>query len=254
MRKSLMASVLEIVEANSKLRDRLALFEIGPIFLMGEEGVLPEEQLRLVLVLTGPNQHPSWGGGEKVQMDFYDLKGVVDKLLNGLHVEDVGYETGKHPLFHPGKTAQIMAGEKRLGDFGELHPLVQEKYDFSAAPVLAATFNLEVLMAEVPPRHEVAPVPAYPPVLEDLAFIVEEAVPAVAVQKMIAQTGGKILSQVRLFDVYRGEQIGSGMKSLAYSLMYQDQDRTLTDDEVAKLRNKIVRRLENELGAKLRDN
>ena len=94
--------------------------------------------------------------------------------------------------------------------------------------------------------------PTFPPVLEDLALVVDEAVPAEKVEALIRQTGGKLLTDVQLFDVFRSEQIGAGKKSLAYQLTYQAPDRTLTDDEVTQLRNKIIKRLEHELGAKLR--
>jgi phenylalanyl-tRNA synthetase beta chain len=107
-------------------------------------------------------------------------------------------------------------------------------------------------MDVVPDRFEAQPVPSYPPVLEDIALIVDEDIPAAKVEALIAQTGGKTVTDVALFDVYRGDQIGKGKKSLAYSLTYQVEDRTLTDEEVAKIRNKIVKRLEKELGAKLR--
>jgi phenylalanyl-tRNA synthetase beta chain len=136
---------------------------------------------------------------------------------------------------------------------GELHPVVHSRYDFSDAPVLAAVFYLDTLYQAVPARHEVGMISTYPPVLEDIAVIVDESIPAGQVDFLIRQTGGKNLADARLFDIYRSEQIGAGKKSLAYSLTYQAEDRTLTDDEVAKLRRKIVGRLEREVGAKLRD-
>ncbi|HEY2980042.1 MAG TPA: hypothetical protein VGJ22_02580, partial [Anaerolineales bacterium] len=102
------------------------------------------------------------------------------------------------------------------------------------------------------PAYGIEPVPDFPPVLEDIAVIVDESVPAARVEGLIRQTGGATLSAVRLFDVFRGEQIGAGKKSLAYSLTYQAPDKTLTDAEAAAIRNKIVKRLEQEVGAKLR--
>jgi phenylalanyl-tRNA synthetase beta chain len=145
----------------------------------------------------------------------------------------------------------VLMGEKSLGVFGELHPLVQENYDF-VAPVLAADFDLEAILETLQLGHETRPVSEFPPVLEDIAVIVDEALPADHVEFLIRQTGGNTLAAVRLFDVFRGEQIGTGKKSLAYSLTYQSFDKTLTDADAAQIRNKIVRRLEQELGAKLR--
>ena len=111
---------------------------------------------------------------------------------------------------------------------------------------------MATLMASVPALFDVSAIPDQPPVLEDIALIVDEDIPAAEVEFLIRQTGGDTLTGIRLFDIYRGEQIGEGKKSLAYSLTYQSAERTLTDKEVAKLRNKIVRRLEKELGVNLR--
>ncbi|MBN2501121.1 MAG: phenylalanine--tRNA ligase subunit beta, partial [Anaerolineales bacterium] len=251
LRKSVLASVLEIVEANTRIRPHIAVFEIGPIFLSSESGSLPDEFTRLSLALAGPRELPTWQGADDTAMDFYDLKGVVETLLDGLHIQGARYELCENPIYHPGKCARVMLGDKQLGVIGELHPLVQEQYNFGA-PVQAGDFYLETILEVIPERYEVSDVAAYPPVLEDLAVVVDETLPAVQVEELILQTGGKLVTGVQLFDVYRGEQIGKGKKSLAYSITYQDPDRTLTDKEVAKQRAKIVRRLENELNAKLR--
>jgi len=252
MRKSLISSVLEIIERNSHIRDLIAIFEIGYIYLASEEGSLPDELPRLAIAMTGPRNVPDWQGADTELLDFYDLKGIVEKTLAGLHISDVSYKSHKHPVFHPGKCAVIVIGEKQVGVMGELHPEVQDNYDFPESPVLGATIYLDTLKELIPPHYEVSAVSPYPAVLEDIALVVDEDIPADKVEGLIAQTGGRTVSEVRLFDVYRGEQIGAGKKSLAYNLTYQAEDRTLTDEEVAKLRDKIVKRLEREIGAKLR--
>jgi phenylalanyl-tRNA synthetase beta chain len=252
MRKSLMASMFEIVESNARISDRIAIFEIGYVYLASEEGELPDEHLRLGITMTGPRNLPAWQGADTGLMDFYDLKGVVEGLLDGLHIKDVHYIQHKHPIFHPGKCASIEVAGKQVGVMGEVNPLVHAQYDFSDAPVLGAFFYLDMLFQAAPTLHEVSLVSTYPPVLEDIALVVDASLPAAEVEAMILQTGGTALTEVRLFDVYQGEQIGKGKKSLAYSLTYQAEDRTLTDKEVARLRNKIVGRLERELGAQLR--
>ena len=117
--------------------------------------------------------------------------------------------------------------------------------------MLVAEFDLETLRA-LYPTYGITPVPEFPPVLEDIAVIVDESVAASRLETLIRQTGGKSVTNVRLFDVYRGDQIGAGKKSLAYSLTYQAIDKTMTDAEAAAIRNKIVKRLEQEVGAKLR--
>ncbi len=250
LRRSLLASVLEIVERNARLYPSLAFFEVGPVFAPNGDD-LPDEPRKLALALTGRRSAPAWDVKDSPNMDFFDLKGRIESLLAGLRLTDIAYTPGDHPAFHPGKCAEVRAGDEVLGVFGELHPLVQEKYEFGDAPVLAAEFDLAALRA-AQPDYEIEPVPAFPPVLEDIAVIVDESIPAAQVEALIRQTGGRMLAEARLFDVYRGEQIGAGKKSLAYALTYQAPDRTLTDKEAAKLRNKIVRRLEQEIGAQLR--
>jgi phenylalanyl-tRNA synthetase beta chain len=135
---------------------------------------------------------------------------------------------------------------------GEISPLVKLNYKMPDSPIIAAILDVQSLLSEVDDLYNVEPIPDQPPVLEDLALVVDEGVPAQTVQALIEQTGGKILTEVRLFDLYRGEQLGEGKKSLAYSLVYQHPEKTLTDKEVLAIRNKIVKRLEKELGAQLR--
>jgi phenylalanyl-tRNA synthetase beta chain len=252
MRRSLLSAVLDTLERNVRLRERLALFELGPVFLPKGEGQLPDEPRRLAIVMSGQRQAPAWDQSSKQQMDFYDLKGVVEAMLEALHVNGAKFEPVENPSFHPGKTAQLTVGETVIGVLGELHPLVKENYDFLNPVVLAADFDLEALSTVIPWSYISRAVPEYPPVLEDLAVIVEEAVPAAKVEEAIRQGGGKLLTKVRLFDVFRGAQIGEGKKSLAYALAYQNPEKTLTDTDAAQIRQRIVKRLEQELGAKLR--
>jgi phenylalanyl-tRNA synthetase beta chain len=185
-------------------------------------------------------------------MDFFDLKGIVERVLSGLHISGVSYESGSHPSFHPGKCARVLIEHKQTGVLGELHPQVTKNYDMPETALLAAEFNLDAIIEAVPAHFDIGSIPTQPPILEDIALIVNENVPAAEVEKLIRQTGGRTITDVNLFDVYRGDQIGVGKKSLAYSLTYQNPERTLTDKDAAKLRNKIVKRLESELGARLR--
>ena len=251
MRHSVLNSVLETVERNSHIRQRLGLFEVGPIFMSSEAGDLPDELQRLAMVITGPRSLPGWQGADTEPMDFYDLKGIIVSLMDQLHI-DFHVEPGEHPSLHPGKCARLLVGENQLGIFGELHPLVHEQYDFSSFPILAAELNMDMLVGLIPDRYDMQPVPAYPPVLEDLAVIVDENIPAEKVADVIRQGAGRLVTNITLFDVYRGSQIGKDKKSLAYSLTYQSADKTLTDNDVAQVRQRIIRRLDQELGAKLR--
>ena len=251
MRHSVLNSVLESIERNAHIRSRMAVFEIGPIFMASEAGERPEELQRLAIVMTGPRDLPGWQKPSIEAMDFYDLKGVITSLMEQLHIE-FQVEPTSHPTFHPGKCSRILVGEQQMGVFGELHPLVHERYDFSPNPILAADINLDVLITLIPERHTMQPVAAFPPVLQDLALVVDEEIPARRVAEVIKLGAGRILTDLTLFDVYRSDQIGKGKKSLAYSLTYQAADKTLTDNDVNQIRLRIIRRLDQELGAKLR--
>ncbi|MFL7868805.1 MAG: phenylalanine--tRNA ligase subunit beta [Anaerolineales bacterium] len=250
LRRSLLSSVLDALEKNVRLREGLELFEIGPVFEPnGSE--LPDEISKLAIAMTGQREETAWDVKASPVMDFYDLKGRLERLLAGFRFSNVSYDPiDSVPYLHPGKAAEVKVDGKTIGVFGELHPLVKDKYEFEEYPVLVAEFDLASMRA-VESEYELQPVPEVPPVLEDIALILDESIPAAHVEALIRQTGGKVLTDVKLFDVYRGEQIGAGKKSLAYSLTYQ-AEKTLTDKEAAAIRNKIVRRLENELSAKLR--
>jgi phenylalanyl-tRNA synthetase beta chain len=249
LRRSVLASVLESAEKNARA-ESIAMFEIGPVFVPVEDG-LPDEPHRLAILMTGLRNATSWDVKESAPLDFFDMKGRIEHLLSGLRYTGASYSAiDSVSYLHPGKAAQVKLNEQVVGIFGELHPLVKEKYEFGTSPVIVAEFDLDTLY-KASPSYGVTPVPEVPPVLEDIAVIVDESVPAERIEGLIRQTGGKTVTQVRLFDVYRGEQSGAGKKSLAYSLTYQS-DRTLTDAEAAAIRTKIVKRLEHEVGAKLR--
>jgi phenylalanyl-tRNA synthetase beta chain len=185
-------------------------------------------------------------------MDFYDLKGLVQELLTGLHISGASYVPSAHPLYHPGRAAALVLGELEIGVFGELHPLVREKFDLPERVVLVGEFDLDALLAHVSAMFATRPLSRYPVVVQDLAVVVDESVAAERVATLIRQTGGELLQRAVLFDVYRGEPIPAGSKSLAYGLTFQALDRTLSDADASKIREKIVNRLKRELGAELR--
>jgi phenylalanyl-tRNA synthetase beta chain len=253
MRQDLLASMLDIVEKNYRNRERVALFELGPEFIpVSEAKDQVDERLRLCLILTGARTHLSWQNPDQEEMDYYDLKGLLEGLFDALHIGEVSFSSDQAPSFHPGKCAKVEKGDNKIGLMGEINPLVMQNYKLPDSPLIAAILDVDPLLAEVDDLYDVEPIPDQPPILEDLALVVDEDIPAQSVQAMIEQTGGKMLTEVRLFDLYRGEQVGEGKKSLAYSLVYQHPEKTLTDKEVLAIRNKIVKRLEKELGAQLR--
>ncbi|MBL8110547.1 MAG: phenylalanine--tRNA ligase subunit beta [Anaerolineales bacterium] len=250
MRRSLLASLLENVEKNARA-ESISMFEIGSVFEPNKNN-LPNEPRKLAIAMTGLRTQTAWDVKDSASFDFYDMKGRLELLLSGLRLSGISYNTPTDSslFLHPGKSAQVSVNGQTVGVFGELHPLVKEKYDFEDSPVIVAEFDLDTLR-NLQPTYGVTPVSEFPPVLEDIAIIVDESVAAERVESLIKQTGGKIVTRVRLFDVYRDEKIGAGKKSLAYSLTYQSE-KTMTDAEAATIRTKIVKRLEHEVGAKLR--
>jgi phenylalanyl-tRNA synthetase beta chain len=252
LRHNLLASLLEIAESNARFRKRLALYEIGPVYLAAEGDPLPEEPLRLAILMSGPREHHHWTGSSTDLMDFFDLKGIIQGLFENLHLEALSFESTTHPSFHPGKTARIQLGGTQIGVMGELHPLVKQQYDLNPPPILAAELNLEPVLSRVSSVISIRPVKSYPPVLEDLAIVVDDVILAEQVESVIRAAGGELLEEVELFDVYRGEQVGEGKKSLAFALTYQAADRTLTDEEVGGIRQRVITQLGKTLGATLR--
>ena len=252
LRRSLLASVLEALERNIRQRERLLLFEIGPVFHPRENELLPDEPARLAVALSGLRHPSAWDTETQANFDFFDLKGIIEGLLQALHIDEYSFTTDSQASFHPGKCALLTIGDEKIGWMGELHPKVMENYDFLEAPVLATDLDLELLYTLSPRDFVAAPLTAYPPVIEDLAMIVSEETSSAEIKKVIYTSGGFLLKQVDLFDIFRGEQIGEGKKSMAYRLTYQAPNRTLTDKDVGKLRVRIIKQLEKELSAKVR--
>ncbi len=261
MRHSVRNRVMEHAAHNSKPQPRGRMCEGGAVYLAptggpGELSILPQERPQLAIVMTGPREDGGWLPAVTAPVDFFDLKGVVESLLTGLHVAEATFAPGQHPAWFRGRTAEVRVNGQLIGLMGQLHPQVVKAYGIQLLdddqPVLAADFDLAALLAQTPDGHVIRSVPRFPPIQQDIAVVVEESVPAEQVQSLFLQTGGELLAGAQLFDVFRGEQIGAGNKSLAYSLTFQADDRTLTDKAVAKQQAKIVARLERELGAKLR--
>ncbi len=255
MRHTILASALEATAANSRHAERIALFEIGEVYIAGEDELLPDELTRLAIVMTGKRTAGEWGHNDGATFDFLDLKGVLDAFFADLHVA-VTYEAATHPTYRPGRTARLLVGERQIGMTGELHPGVVKGFEMRVErgqPVLAADIDLEALLPLIPDTYRYTSLPAFPPIREDLALVVDTSVPAAAVEEALRRSGGALLRDVALFDVYEGGRLPSGKKSLAYHLTFQAPNRTLTDEDVSKQRGRLLKLLDQQLGAKLRE-
>jgi len=183
--------------------------------------------------------------------DFFDIKGIVEGLLDECGVSDYAIDRTDHPTFHPGQSAEIRVKGEHLCILGEVHPEVLENYDL---PYKAYLFELDfdrlVEAAEVTKRFE--PLPIYPSVNRDLAVVLNADVPSSQPTEIIQSAGGELVKSVRLFDVYAGESIPDGKKSLAYAIEYHSKTETLTDAIVDRVHGEIVEALERGVGAELR--
>jgi phenylalanyl-tRNA synthetase beta chain len=264
MRRTLMPGALRTAWSNLRYLDRVAIFEIGRIhFASGEPDVERAETgvaepRHLSILVTGMRRPLWWEKGEAglEETDYLDLKGIVDALLESLHLEDrVSWERGQHPSFHPGRCAVVMYDDREVGLLGEVHPLVREAFDLPDRPVLLLEWDLELLLeaaAAAASSKYIGTLSTYAPVYEDLALVVDEEMPAVKVRRALLQAGHPLVRSATLFDVYRGEQVGAGKKSLAFALSYQAPNRSLSEHDVTKLRQRLIKAVERELGAKLR--
>ncbi len=252
LRRTLLPGLLRTARANLRFVERVAIFEVGRVFHARPDQPLPAEPRRVAALLTGPREASTWLAHDASPLGFFDLKGVVEALLERLHLTDVRWERFEHPVLYPGRTARLLVSGAEVGLLGELHPATRAAFDLPDQPVVVMECDLDALLAGWGRPHAMTDISAQPPVYEDLAVVVDDAVPAAQVETLIRQSGGKLLADVRLFDVYRGAQVPAGKKSLAYALTYQAPDRTLTDEDTRKVRGRIVARLERELGAVLR--
>jgi phenylalanyl-tRNA synthetase beta chain len=261
MRHSVLAGLLEVTAANLRHTQDVRLFEVGFVYLPRPGKTLPDEPRRLALVLTGRRWPEFWGesGTQPPPLDFFDLKGIIEALASDLHLPEISYRPATAAYLHPGKAAELLVRGQAVGSFGLLHPKTAEQLaeakelkELNGRELLVGELDLEAIQAAVPARYAYAPVPLYPAALRDIAVIVDESVTAEQIAKEIRAAGGALLSGVRLFDLYRGESIPAGTKSLAYALTYQADDRTLTDKEVDRAHKKIEDRLKHVLKAQIR--
>lgn len=251
LRPSLVPGLVNVLSNNYKKNiTNLGFFELGSIFESKGDNDLPDERQHLGIAVCG-KLDKSWQ--EPVQeRDFYYVKGIVEELLEALKIKNVTFEPLRDfPTLHPGRSAKILVDHETVGYIGELHPDVLEDIEILLR-VVVCELDLNALLCFAEDKIECQPLPRFPNVVRDLAVLVPENVPAVTVQEIIKQAGGELLKDCKLFDVYRGTQVPSGYRSLAYSLTFQSLERTLTDEEVSEIYEKIVQSLETLVGVRLR--
>ena len=247
MRMDLLPGLLVNASRNYRRQQRtLALFEVGRVFKDQGE-TLPREELHLGALLTEKGVR-SWYSKENI--DFFTLKGVVERMLGILGVEEVTLKRETNAkTYHPGRCGWIYGDGTLLGIIGELHPQVRNAYDIKERTYY---FELNLDNIKRAPVVKYRGLPKYPSVERDMAFIVPKKTTIAQIEEVIKGASHKKVVHHQLFDVYEGNQIGEGYKSIAYGITYQDPEKTLTDEEVSKIHQDILSALEIELDAKLR--
>ena len=246
MQTTTLPGMLGILSSNyNKRNPRAWLFEIGKEYLPTGEDTLPEEPHRLTVGLYG-------------DCDFYTLKGMIEVLLEKLGVPDVRYTRcddkciyDEKCAFHPGRSAAVYSGETPLGLFGEIHPDVQKTYGIGVR-TYAGKFDIPALFAAAVEEITYKPLPKFPAMTRDISLVCDEEVPVAELEAAIAEAVGRYLEKIELFDVYRGEQIAEGKKSVAYNIIMRAQDETLTNEQADAAMKRVVKAL-TKMGAELRD-
>jgi phenylalanyl-tRNA synthetase beta chain len=258
MRPTLVGSLLDAARYNhARGASEIAIFESGGVYRRSAaaDGGAAEHHA-LGVLLSGPLRPRSWRG-ERLEADFFSAKALLEGMLERLHVRwSAGTaDPERWPFLHPGRSAVVLAhlaedaGDGTLGFLGELHPLVAAEWDLQRSAAFA--IDLHRLAAAVPEAVRFEPFGAYPQLRQDIAITVPEGVSAARLIDIVRAAGGDRLADARVFDVYSGEQLGAGRRSLAIALSFRSLEATLTDEDVAPLRERIVAAVA-ELGGELR--
>lgn len=241
MRTTTIPSMMEALGRNySRNNEEAKLFEIGKIYLPKESvDQLPEERNIITLGM--------YGG-----VDYLDLKGIIENLIDTMGIKKYSFKReNQNPSYHPGKTALLYINKELCATLGEVHPDICDNYGIEE-PCYIAEINMDVLLHCENTEKKYKPLPKFPAVIRDIALIVDDDILVQDIEDIIKKQGGNMLEKVKLFDIYKGKQIPQGKKSIAYSIVYRLENKTLTDKEVEKVHDKILRALEYKLGAQLR--
>lgn len=232
-------SMLEALSRNYKRDNKeVKLFEISRVYIP-TQNILPDEHDKLIIGMYG-------------NVDFFDLKGIIENLLDMLGIDKAEFEREKeNNIFHPGRTARLVVRKKNAGILGEIHIDVAENYGIEER-VYVAEVDLKILYDAAKSEKYYKPLPKFPSITRDIAMLVDEETTVGEIEKVIKKEGKELIESVKLFDVYKGKQIPEGLKSVAYSIIFRAEDRTLKDEEVNKVYDSIINSLKEKFNAHLR--
>jgi phenylalanyl-tRNA synthetase beta chain len=247
MRVSLWPGLVHTLKRNlSRRQGRLRIFEQGLRFIIEDDEL---KQLNTISGLLAGSRLPEQWGAPSIGIDFHDAKGDVEALL-GLTAAEFSFAAAEHPALHPGQCARILRDGREAGWIGALHPRLVRALDLERAPLLWELDEATSFAAELPSFREIS---RYPAIRRDIAMVVDESIPVQALRDAIRSAGGALLTESKVFDVYSGDRIDSGRKSVAFGLILQESSRTLTDEEADRVVAAVVGRLASEFGARMRD-
>lgn len=252
LRLSLLPELLASLQYNiARKQADLALYELGSVYINRKKDLnsLPEEQLRIAGALTGLWMNHPWQKETKA-VDFYVVKGILEGLFDYIHLNGVQFEADEVEGMHPGRCAVLKVNGETFGFLGQLHPSLQNEYDLKDTYVF--DINLEKILEHMDKVEQFVPIPRYPSVSQDLAFVASEQVSSSDILEVIKDAGGSYLQKVDVFDVYQGEHMEKGKKSIAYRLLFQNPEATLTDEEVDQARENIITSVKEKFHAELR--
>ncbi|WP_462255740.1 phenylalanine--tRNA ligase subunit beta [Megamonas funiformis] len=253
VRTTLLSSIFDNLARNlARKNDDVALFEVGSVFFPKALPVteLPDEVVKIAGAITGRRNAQGWNQTNDM-VDFYDAKGIIEELFANLRVTRYTVEAGTHYAMHPGKTALFKKGRDVIATVGEVHPAVLSAYGITK-PVYIFELDATTVMKYMAKDLKYKALPKYPATSRDLAMLVDIDVNAADIEKAMTKAAGQNLTQITLFDVYTGKQVEEGKKSLAFSLTFQSNDKTLTDAEIDPAIEKIVVKLQKDFNANLR--
>ncbi|MDD6734808.1 MAG: phenylalanine--tRNA ligase subunit beta [Clostridiales bacterium] len=241
MRTTTLSSMLETMSYNyNRKNDTVSLYEISKVFIPTKDGELPDEPEMLTV------------GMYRKGMDFFDIKGILEAVFDSLNIKGIEFkQLTDNPTFHPGRTAAVTAGGSQIGVVGEIHPSVSDNFDIGV-PCYAAEINIADLFACVDGNIKFKPLPKFPAAERDIAVLVDKSVAVGDLRATMVKAAGALLDSIKLFDVYEGDRIPEGKKSVAFAITFRAPDRSLTNDEVNRVFNKIVKDLQYKNDAHLR--
>ncbi|MEW6618443.1 MAG: phenylalanine--tRNA ligase subunit beta [bacterium] len=247
---SLIPNILKVLQWNIN-RDNydLKVFELGKVF--STDKPLPKEQNVLIGAIAGNYHEANWRHKTTILANFYDLKGVIEKLLQELCISGYEFLTGDHASLHPTRQTKLVYQDTPIGIMGELHPQIAAELKLPE-DIYLFELNWDKLLSLINLEKRFKPLHRFPAVVRDMAILVKDEIDSSQITKIIEEVGEGLIERIKLFDLYQGDKIPTGYKSLAYSITYRKQEITLTDEEVNERHNKIIIELKNRLGVELR--